>query len=138
MVCQKRKLRKFYSLKYGKPRSKSTTVAARNRKKKQQLEPRKGRNDRSYADVLNQSPPITSNQSRPINFIDHLRKRQRPPTYHNQKDNATTVPGTIKSLQHPKRKTEKPNPTPFLEPQETERFQNDYNRNEIATSIYYY
>ena len=51
MACQKRKSRKFYSLKYSKPQSKSATAAARNREKKQKLESQK-ENDKSYADAL--------------------------------------------------------------------------------------
>ena len=136
MACQKRKSRKLYSLKYGKPQSKSATAAAKNRKKKQKLESQK-ENYKSYADALKQSPDMASNHSRPMNFIDHLWKGQRPRTSHNQKDITTTEPGTIRILQHPKRKMDKPDPAPSVEPPATERIQNDNEKNEIAASIYY-
>ena len=82
---------------------------------------RKSRKYKSYADALKQSPDIASNHSRPMSFIDHLRKGQRLQTSRNQKDKTTTEPGTIRILQRPKWKTDKPDPAPSLEPLATER-----------------
>eukprot|EP00795_Rhopilema_esculentum_P000471 gene471-10148_t len=133
-TCQKRKSRKLYYLKYGKPQNKN--VAAASKEKKQQIAPQKEKEEKSYAGAVKRPQQMASNQSRPMSFVDHL-KNVRASTSQSQRDRATKVPGMIKILQRPKQRTEKSNQTTHVEAQTTEEIQNRNQKNETTASMYH-
>ena len=65
-----RKTKKFQSLKFGKPTGKTKPVATNEKEIMQRITSQTQKSDMTYANALKRHQPTTSNNSRPLNFIN--------------------------------------------------------------------